>query len=98
MERVILPDLKKKEGIGILKELTVVGRKMGGVNSPKCKEKKAGGNVLDRLVFLTPRAIPVNIQSFPELLKNHEKPDIFYFPCGDGKKTNAYGKIVLSLF
>lgn len=80
--RIILPDLKERKRMGIIKELTLA-------------EGKAGeGNVLDELVFLVPRSSPIDLQNFSELLKTNS----FYFPCGKSRKSNEYDRMICAFF
>nr|CAG8453258.1 820_t:CDS:2 [Entrophospora candida] len=93
--RVNLPDLKEEKRVGIIKELTVIGGKVGESNS---QERISAGNVLEELVFLAPCTTSICSHNFMELFRVHKKPDSFYFPCGKGKKNNAYERIIVGFF
>ena len=95
MNRVNLPSLKAERRLGILKELVVVGGKIGESN---LQERIFTGNVLEELIFLVPRITSINSLNFTELFKTRKSSDNFHFPCGKGKRNNVYERIIVGFF
>jgi len=82
-----LPDLKEKKRLGSVKILPVNLDYSG---------KMSTGWSGDFVVFLTPRAIPINQQNFSELLGDN-KPNFFYTIYGS-KNAVIYKKMITTFF